>query len=160
MNGITHRSVGPDNLFVGPDGHLVLSGFAHASVSRIDSPKVGLPSSMSRKSQVQLRTQATNTTHICVWSAPELVLGWGYDAAVDCWGFAATLFFMLTGQVSLFRMQRRLCSVESAAPCDPRPDVLGAQGHHGDDDFALAPPNVGPRKRHQCPGIQPLVPSR
>ena len=78
----------------------MLTGFAHAAVSKVDSPKPGLPSSLSRRSQVQLRTQATNTSYVCEWSAPELVLGWGHDTAVDSWGFAATLFFLLTGEVS------------------------------------------------------------
>jgi hypothetical protein len=33
------------------------------------------------------------------YQAPEVLLGWTYDFAVDCWGFGILLYFMVFGTV-------------------------------------------------------------
>jgi hypothetical protein len=35
------------------------------------------------------------------YQAPEHLLGWAHDFAVDCWSFGALLHFLLAGTVSL-----------------------------------------------------------
>jgi len=35
------------------------------------------------------------------YHAPEILLGWSHDSAVDCWGFGMLLYFMFLGTVRL-----------------------------------------------------------
>ncbi len=62
------------------EGHIMLTGFDDA---------------------VMLGEDSDLTSHYCCYEyrAPELLLGWSYDFAVDCWGFGALFYFILLGQV-------------------------------------------------------------
>ena len=62
------------------EGHIMLTGFDDA---------------------VMLGEDYDLTSHCCCYEyrAPELLLEWSYDFAVDCWGFGALFYFILLGQV-------------------------------------------------------------
>ena len=91
-SGICHRSLRPEHVLIGPDGHIVLTGFSRASVTAFSSPKSEHKAAMAEKEKL---LQGAN-----VWAAPEVVLGWAHNFAVDCWGFGMLVYFMLTGRVS------------------------------------------------------------
>lgn len=97
-SGIVHRSVVPEHVLIGADGHILLTGFSCASVYGPDSPRAGLPNSTSRFSQA-LRAPSSSV-EVNAWTAPEVILGWDCDFAVDSWGLGMVLYFMLTGKVS------------------------------------------------------------
>lgn len=97
-SGITHRTVRPDHILIDADGHIVLTGFADATVVGIASPRDFFG---TRQSPLQHGSFAYNTPDLDEWSAPELILNWSHDSAVDSWGFGMVLYFMITGQVSV-----------------------------------------------------------
>lgn len=85
---IVHRDVKADNIMIAQDGHIVLSGFECAKkLDELGSPEYGTASNCG--------------TH--EYQAPEMIMGWRYDFAVDCWGFGIFLCIMHFGQVSKLR---------------------------------------------------------
>jgi serine/threonine protein kinase len=92
-SGISHRSLHPEHILIGADGHIIVTGFACASVTTFNSPRTEQKAIMEEKEKV---ARALN-----IWSAPEVILGWTHDSAVDIWGFGMILHYMLTGQVSI-----------------------------------------------------------
>lgn len=80
---IVHRDVKADNIMIAQDGHIVLAGFECAK--KLEDPT------------------DCGTTSNCgtqEYQAPEMIMGWKYDFAVDCWGFGIFLCMMHFGQVS------------------------------------------------------------
>lgn len=78
--GIGHYAVSPSNLFVTPDGKLILSGFSTEN---------------ERKRGTMLKSQLYNGC-----AAPEQYRNDNIlDTATDVYGFTATLFFALTGNL-------------------------------------------------------------
>lgn len=82
MAGVVHRNLSPGNVTIGADGHIVLVN--------VVSAKLYLEHRRSR-----LLPGGTEE-----YQAPEVLLGWQHDFAVDCWGFGMLLYFMLCGTVS------------------------------------------------------------
>lgn len=81
---IVHRDVRLENVWIASDGHVILGDFSYAKM---------LPSTDS---------QTRCTASICgtaEYQAPEIILGWKYDFAIDCWGFGIILSFMHFGRV-------------------------------------------------------------
>ncbi|KAJ7188812.1 kinase-like domain-containing protein [Mycena filopes] len=74
---IIHRDVTPSNIFVDHTGHLVLSNFCNATTFSPDTA-CGMPPTAAMEYQ-----------------APEILLGWAHDFAVDCWSFGLLLHFLL-----------------------------------------------------------------
>lgn len=74
----------PENVLLAKDGHIVLTDFGCARM--IESPLA------------QIRNTAT-TCRTKENQAPEMLLGWSHDYAVDCWGFGLLLYLMTTGRV-------------------------------------------------------------
>lgn len=95
-SGICHRSLCPEHVLIGADGHIVLTGFSRASVTAFNSPK------SDHRNAIEEKDRLSKTSNM--WSAPELILGWSHDFAVDCWGLGVLVYFMLTGQVSRFQL--------------------------------------------------------
>ncbi|KAF8150481.1 kinase-like domain-containing protein [Mycena galopus ATCC 62051] len=92
---IIHRDVTPFNIFVDHTGHVVLTNFSNATIISNDAP----PPSAGMEYQ-----------------APEILLGWAHDFAVDCWSFGVLLHFLLAGTVSLlsfFDSESYCCHAES-----------------------------------------------
>ncbi|KAK1224969.1 hypothetical protein PQX77_012118 [Marasmius sp. AFHP31] len=87
--GIQHRNITPSNLTIDGDGHIVLIGFEHAYVEN-DSDRSQYSSARESVSF------ALSSQH--EYRAPEVLLGWTHDYAVDCWGFGCVLYFMLYGE--------------------------------------------------------------
>lgn len=67
------------------DGHVILSGLEYAKLVE-----------HSGKVQEVIET----TPEAKEYHAPELLLGWAHDFAVDCWGYGLLLHFMLSSIVS------------------------------------------------------------
>lgn len=74
---------------IAADGHVVVTDFGFAKL--LFSP--GSP---------DLRTDSHCGTR--EYSAPEMLLGWAYDFAVDCWGFGVLLYLMHFGRVRSARV--------------------------------------------------------
>lgn len=69
------------------EGHLVLTNFDCAEF---------LPASNTRGT-----TSATAFERgMTQYQAPEILLGWAHNSAVDCWGFGMLLYFLFFGMVS------------------------------------------------------------
>ena len=83
---IVHRDVKADNIMIAPDGHIVLSGFDCAK-------KLGGQGLSDCETSSNCGTQE--------YQAPELIMGWKYDFAVDTWGFGIFLCIMHFGQVDV-----------------------------------------------------------
>ncbi|KAL0955961.1 hypothetical protein HGRIS_002143 [Hohenbuehelia grisea] len=81
--GILHRAISPQTIFVDARGQLVLSHFEYGNL--------GLESSADA-----LLGKASGA--IRSYQAPELLLGWAHNFAVDYWGIGMTLYFMLTSK--------------------------------------------------------------
>ncbi|KAL5535258.1 hypothetical protein ACEPAF_3352 [Sanghuangporus sanghuang] len=76
---IVHRDVKPEDVMIAADGHVVLTNFSCAKV--LD--------------------QCESTASVCgtrKFEAPERILGWTYDYAVDVWSFGILLCIMHFGQ--------------------------------------------------------------
>ena len=58
------------------------------------------PGAQGRNSQRFLTTRVALEDKSILYQAPELLLGWAHDFAVDCWGFGMLLHYMLSGEVS------------------------------------------------------------
>lgn len=82
---IVHRNVKAENVWIQADGHVVLGDFSYAKE---------LPSRTSER--VRSYSNCGTREH----QPPEMILGWGYDYAVDCWGFGIILSLLHLGHVS------------------------------------------------------------
>jgi len=72
------------------NGHIVLADFSHADFSHsTESKQTGMS-----------KNQISNI--MPEYRAPEILLGWPRDAAVDCWSFGMLVYFMLFGTVRPF----------------------------------------------------------
>ncbi|KAH6905827.1 AGC/AGC-unique protein kinase [Coprinopsis sp. MPI-PUGE-AT-0042] len=80
--GIMHRNLNPDDVLLDRQGHVMLSNFEFARF-------VGAGLTL----QADLSLPKFSPYH-----APEVVLGWAHDEAVDCWGFGMLVYFMLIGK--------------------------------------------------------------
>ena len=70
------------------EGHLVLTNFNYAEF---------FPTSVNTRST----TSATAFERGRIqYQAPEVLLGWTHNSAVDCWGFGIVLYFLFFGAVS------------------------------------------------------------
>ncbi|KAI5123727.1 hypothetical protein M0805_000320 [Coniferiporia weirii] len=80
---IVHRDVKPENIMIAADGHIILNDFSCAKmINRYES-------------------EYFSATPNCVtkeFEAPERLLGWSYDFAVDVWSFGILLCVMHFGQ--------------------------------------------------------------
>ncbi|KAJ7099481.1 kinase-like protein, partial [Mycena belliarum] len=77
---IIYRDLSPSNILIDHMGHVVLSNFCNAALF---SATKAMPPSATME-----------------YLAPEILLGWTHDFAVDCWSFGVLLHFLLTGTVS------------------------------------------------------------
>ncbi|KAJ7104578.1 kinase-like domain-containing protein [Mycena crocata] len=75
---IIHRDLTPSNILIDHRGHIVLSNFCNAIMLPAD--KHCMPSTASIEYQ-----------------APEILLGWAHDFAVDCWSLGHLIHLLLTG---------------------------------------------------------------
>jgi len=75
------------------DGHVVLAGYRVADL-------LPHPGAQGRDSRCFLTTRVALEDKSILYQAPELLLGWAHDFAVDCWGFGMLLHYMLSGEVS------------------------------------------------------------
>ncbi|KAI0692604.1 kinase-like domain-containing protein [Cytidiella melzeri] len=93
-SGITHRSLRPEHILLHTSGHILLTGFSKSSFSSPNTPSNGyFPQSSSRSRQTTGWPCAMDE-----WNAPETILGWPEDCAIDIWAFGLVLWFMLTGK--------------------------------------------------------------
>ncbi|KAJ7503096.1 kinase-like domain-containing protein [Mycena galericulata] len=76
---IIHRDLTPANIFIDHTGHIALSNFCNAAVLTANKQRSMPPSAAIE------------------YQAPEILLGWAHDFAVDCWSLGVLLHFLLTG---------------------------------------------------------------
>ena len=75
-----------ENVVIDTDGHIVLTGLEYAGNIEQLPGKLALGSAKENQ-------------------APEVLLGWTHDFAVDCWGFGILLHLLLSGVVRfLYRL--------------------------------------------------------
>ncbi|KIM39083.1 hypothetical protein M413DRAFT_29651 [Hebeloma cylindrosporum] len=79
--GIVHRDLHPKNILLDVHGHIVLANLEHAEFS----------SNTGILNLNQLEVDMLG------YRAPELLLGWAHDSAVDCWSFGMVLYYMFFG---------------------------------------------------------------
>ena len=86
--GIVHANLSPSSIVVGEDGHILISEFGDARLLR-DGARSGRDHAADRSGEQEM-----------AYRAPELVLGWDHDYAVDWWSFGLVLHWICTGRVS------------------------------------------------------------
>ncbi|KAI0757567.1 kinase-like domain-containing protein [Daedaleopsis nitida] len=82
---ISHANISPECVLIGLEGHVLVSGFETANLpgDRLNPRKT--------KAEISRLERA-------VYCAPEMVLGWEIDCAVDWWGFGLVVCWIFTGQ--------------------------------------------------------------
>ncbi|CDO71755.1 hypothetical protein BN946_scf184920.g39 [Trametes cinnabarina] len=83
-HGMVHTNLRPESILIGMDGHLIISGFDDATFLYDD-----VEQTMNHRPKM--------STNQIEYRAPELILGWEYDYAVDWWSFGLLLWWMFTG---------------------------------------------------------------
>lgn len=86
-----HRSVSPRSVLLTASGHILLSDFANADY-------LSHATSTPQQRIVDFTKAEKESVAYC---APELLLGWAHDAAVDCWSFGAVVYFLMFGCVRI-----------------------------------------------------------
>ncbi|KAF9475513.1 kinase-like protein [Pholiota conissans] len=84
--GIMHRDIEPRNIKLDTKGHIVLTNFSLAELT-------GQAIAGVERASVPSDLDCTST----VYRAPELLLCWDHDGAVDCWSFGMLLYYMVFG---------------------------------------------------------------
>ncbi|KAF8887820.1 kinase-like domain-containing protein [Infundibulicybe gibba] len=80
LAGIIHGELTPKNVMIDQHGRIVLSGFRHPGADHSPAAdRVSLGSGLD-------------------YRAPEDLLGWAHDFAVDSWGFGVVLYYMFSGE--------------------------------------------------------------
>ncbi|KAH9939011.1 kinase-like protein [Epithele typhae] len=85
--GIVHTLVKPEHILIGEDGHILISGFDNATCIRRGNTLLrgGGHSTIPPADEIQ-------------YQAPEIVLGWQYNSAVDWWSFGLLVHWLLSGE--------------------------------------------------------------
>ncbi|KAI0044888.1 hypothetical protein FA95DRAFT_1561726 [Auriscalpium vulgare] len=91
--GIIHSAIKPSNILLRASGHVMISGFAHASLAHADPDDTALDLTLTGGLRVD--TPATKEWH----EAPEVLLGWKIGFEVDVWGYGIVLGWMALGRV-------------------------------------------------------------
>ncbi|KAF9491962.1 hypothetical protein BDN71DRAFT_1452165 [Pleurotus eryngii] len=87
--GVVHNDICPDNVRIDASRHLVLVNFEVADLPGESSVQPNFDSDYSR-------TAGRNRER--AYKAPEVLLGWTRNSAVDVWGFGMVLYWMVTGR--------------------------------------------------------------
>ena len=85
--GVMHRDLSPSNVMIDGEGHILFTSFECAELF---GPSLSLGGN-------RLMAESESKDY----HAPEILLGWAHDSAVDCWGFGMLLYFMFLGTVRL-----------------------------------------------------------
>ncbi|KAH9607453.1 hypothetical protein KSS87_019350 [Heliosperma pusillum] len=108
---VIHRDLKPDNLLIGPDGHIKLTDFGLSKVGLINStndlsgPSVSSsdflgeenPGSMLDQPPREKERQKHAVVGTPDYLAPEILLGMGHGASADWWSVGVILFELLVG---------------------------------------------------------------
>ncbi|KAH7854620.1 hypothetical protein Vadar_016004 [Vaccinium darrowii] len=109
---VIHRDLKPDNLLIGPDGHIKLTDFGLSKVGLIDSTDdlsgppvsstttllgVGEPKAAAQSSIKREERQKQSVVGTPDYLAPEILLGTGHGATADWWSVGVILFELLVG---------------------------------------------------------------
>ena len=81
-----HRHLSPSSVMIDGEGHILLSCFECAEF-------FGPSRSFLSGNRLMVDSECKD------YHAPEILLGWAQDSAVDCWGFVMLLYFMFLGTV-------------------------------------------------------------
>ncbi|XP_047940245.1 probable serine/threonine protein kinase IRE [Salvia hispanica] len=104
---VIHRDLKPDNLLIGPDGHIKLTDFGLSKVGLINStedlsgPSAFLgddkPKNAAHSSQKREQRKKHSVVGTPDYLAPEILLGMGHGATADWWSVGVILFELLVG---------------------------------------------------------------
>nr|XP_043633754.1 probable serine/threonine protein kinase IRE [Erigeron canadensis] len=107
---VIHRDLKPDNLLIGPDGHIKLTDFGLSKVGLINSTEdlsgsTTIRTAIFQDNEVKLESASVNKERRQKLSvvgtpdylAPEILLGMGHAATADWWSVGVILFELLVG---------------------------------------------------------------
>ncbi|KAI3808872.1 hypothetical protein L1987_24835 [Smallanthus sonchifolius] len=126
---VIHRDLKPDNLLIGPHGHIKLTDFGLSKVGLINSTE-DLSSSTTIRTAIfqdnEVKTESPSTTNneqrqkLSVvgtpdYLAPEILLGMGHGATADWWSVGVILFELLVGIPPFNADSPQACSLKTKA---------------------------------------------
>ena len=101
-----HRDLSPSSVMIDGEGHILLSCFECAEF-------FGSPRSFLSGNRLMVESESKD------YHAPEILLGWAQDSAVDCWGFGASVFHVPwdgEAYICLITLSQISCANSSRAP--------------------------------------------
>ncbi|KAI3704917.1 hypothetical protein L1987_75146 [Smallanthus sonchifolius] len=126
---VIHRDLKPDNLLIGPHGHIKLTDFGLSKVGLINSTE-DLSSSTTIRTAIfqdnEVKTESTLTANkeqcqkLSVvgtpdYLAPEILLGMGHGATADWWSVGVIVFELLVGIPPFNAESPQACSLNKKA---------------------------------------------
>lgn len=87
----TDGDLQPRNVMIDNTGHILIK--SSLTTKYLSSPTCGT-------SRVTKAARPLSVVSVSDYQAPEILLGWAHDLAVDCWSFGLLLCLMLEGNAS------------------------------------------------------------